>query len=75
MKPRQSENAYYYLDETLQIHADIDYLCGEDTARWSVGNYFATMGEAREASRQTLRMWQNLRIDTRQDNDYLCVMD
>ena len=51
---------YYYFDEFLNVKFSWEKNIEVDDMRWSVGNYFATVGEAEKAvneAKKVLRMY------------------
>lgn len=51
---------YYYFDEFLNVKFSWEKNLEVDDMRWSVGNYFATVGEAEKAvneAKKVLRMY------------------
>ena len=52
---------YYYLNSKNCIDDDRDYQCGEDGARYDLGNYFKTEDEALGVQLEIENVWENFR--------------
>ena len=59
-KRAELKEYYYYLDDVLDVHREIELYCGRDNTRYERGNYFLTKEDAIEASYSIEEAYKNV---------------